>query len=413
MMKKLLPILAIIAIVFFVNSCEPREEAKTPTADFSYSPATEIKVGEVVTFTNTSLDYTDVLWDFGDGSNTSEVPNPTHIYDEARTFNVTLIAENKGKKDQITKPITIIPAVEACFSMSPNPADTYEAVYFTNCSEGADSYEWDMNSDGEIESYDEEPVFEFYEAGTYNVTLKAYAGDSYDEITHSLTINENQDPAKDYGNYEWGTVDYLETFDSSHDWFEGSGDDFELYTADGFYTMIDKGSDYGYFVTNDYYTLPTGNYDVEVLMRNTTDPNDLGSGIISEANDNAEYNYLRFRYGEFKVGDTDGAWQDWTSTTAGDIEDWNYLTMRKIGNKIYFFMNTEFLYVDDYSSFGDLIGFIFDRNSKIEIDAIGVGLTVEATDKKSAKTQNLSLYSKSVKNYNSNGEKSTIHKLSK
>jgi len=63
-----------------------------PTAGFSTSH-TVATIGETITFTNTSLNATTYLWDFGDGV-TSTLTNPTHIYTTPMTATIKLKASN-------------------------------------------------------------------------------------------------------------------------------------------------------------------------------------------------------------------------------------------------------------------------------------------------------------------------------
>ncbi len=65
-----------------------------PTVGFSASnnlPAT----GEIVSFTNSSENATEYLWNFGDGTTSTE-ENPTHIYQQEGTYLVTLSAANES-----------------------------------------------------------------------------------------------------------------------------------------------------------------------------------------------------------------------------------------------------------------------------------------------------------------------------
>ncbi|NVJ59971.1 MAG: PKD domain-containing protein [Gammaproteobacteria bacterium] len=77
-----------------------------PEADFSFDYS-----GSTVSFTNQSSDadgeVASYQWSFGDGSESSDL-NPSHTYDSAGTYNVTLsIADDKGATDQVTKTVTI------------------------------------------------------------------------------------------------------------------------------------------------------------------------------------------------------------------------------------------------------------------------------------------------------------------
>ena len=72
-------------------------------ADFN-----SIIIGDSVVFDNTSSNYENVLWDFGDG-NSSTIDNPIHTYLDTGTYNVTLFAftNNNCLIDSITSTITI------------------------------------------------------------------------------------------------------------------------------------------------------------------------------------------------------------------------------------------------------------------------------------------------------------------
>ncbi|MGB4841264.1 MAG: PKD domain-containing protein [Saprospiraceae bacterium] len=64
-----------------------------PKADFNYTTGFDEKVIGEVLFKNTSQNYTNSFWDFGDGFSTPEA-NPTHEYNVNRDINVKLIAYN-------------------------------------------------------------------------------------------------------------------------------------------------------------------------------------------------------------------------------------------------------------------------------------------------------------------------------
>jgi len=77
-----------------------------PSADFKTS-----KSGSTVSFTSMATDSDGIIekysWNFGDGAKSSS-PNPTHQYDNAGTYTVTLtVTDDDGKKDTITKKVTI------------------------------------------------------------------------------------------------------------------------------------------------------------------------------------------------------------------------------------------------------------------------------------------------------------------
>lgn len=63
-----------------------------PTANFSWSPNPPVE-NKMIQFTNLSVGATRYLWDFGDGTTSTDV-NPTHLFNKTDTFAVSLIAFN-------------------------------------------------------------------------------------------------------------------------------------------------------------------------------------------------------------------------------------------------------------------------------------------------------------------------------
>lgn len=74
-------------------------------------------------FTNTSTNAATYLWDFGDGS-TSTDANPTHLYTTTNIYNVSLTATKCGKNHQATNTINLLSVSDfnaKTFSIYPNP----------------------------------------------------------------------------------------------------------------------------------------------------------------------------------------------------------------------------------------------------------------------------------------------------
>lgn len=93
-MKKILFLAGAAALV---SSCK-----KDPSACFDYSPATELKTGDTVTFTNCSDNADSYLWEFADGTTSTEA-NPTHVFTATGSFSVTLKATNDKSSERISK----------------------------------------------------------------------------------------------------------------------------------------------------------------------------------------------------------------------------------------------------------------------------------------------------------------------
>jgi PKD repeat protein len=133
----LIVISVIIAIATF-TSCQ-----KEPATSFT-NDKTAVVTGEVVTFTNTTVDGYDYEWNFGDGT-TSTLENPTHFYENAGTFNVQLTAYSKnGKKSgNTTTSITVTKANEIKYDGSDYPL-TKGYIENYGDSDNSDYYNFDV-----------------------------------------------------------------------------------------------------------------------------------------------------------------------------------------------------------------------------------------------------------------------------
>ena len=94
-------LLALFGLGFFDDG--DTETLTPPTAAFSGTPLS----GEaplLVAFTDTSTGGAESwLWTFGDGTPTSTLQNPSHIYAAPGTYTVSLIATGPGGSDTETK----------------------------------------------------------------------------------------------------------------------------------------------------------------------------------------------------------------------------------------------------------------------------------------------------------------------
>lgn len=119
------------------------------------------------------------------------------------------------------------------------------------------------------------------------------------------------------------------------------------------------------------------------------------SGIMLKWGSDSSNNYnIEFNAnGKYWIGSySDGEYiasKPWTISSAINKEAYNKLTVRKIGNKYYFFINNKYLHSMDYRAFfGDRVGFTTPGNSTIQIDY----LKINYLDKK--KKQNIVVYNK-------------------
>lgn len=108
MKKTRMGMLAILFISIVMVSCDKGE---APVAGFS-ADVTELFTGAVVTFTDMSTNEpTEWAWNFGDQTASTE-QNPTHIYNEAGVYTVSMTASNETGSNTVTKADYITVTVE-------------------------------------------------------------------------------------------------------------------------------------------------------------------------------------------------------------------------------------------------------------------------------------------------------------
>lgn len=180
-LKPTILVAAIMAVLF--AGCDKPEPIASFTAS-TYTPS----IDEVVSFTNSSQNATSYTWDFGDGTS-STVPSPTHVFTQAGTFNVQLVAEGEGGTNTAAQIITVnSPEPEAAFTMDKSTAQAYELISFFNSSENAETYLWDF---GDSQTSTEvNPVHAYEVAGSYTVQLTATGDGGSNTTSQPVTITE-------------------------------------------------------------------------------------------------------------------------------------------------------------------------------------------------------------------------------
>ena len=166
---------------------------KSIVADFSSNLNYSCTVPTTVQFTNSSLNATSYLWDFGDGS-TSTVANLSHTYTSAGNYTVSLTGYGSGQcgsnSNTKTKPNYIIINNQksiANFSLSSTSPPLNSNVYFTDLSTNSPtSWLWKFG-DGSTSTL-QNPSHKYATSGVQNVTLISYACGNSDTIVKSLTV---------------------------------------------------------------------------------------------------------------------------------------------------------------------------------------------------------------------------------
>lgn len=126
-----------------------------------------------VMFNNySSGDFTTWLWDFGDGTTSTE-RSPAHTYNAKGTYTVSLSASGPGGSSSkiMSNYILVYGPADAAFIAAPTTGQFPLTVAFTNKSTGDyTSYLWDFG-DGTT-STEVSPTHVYQAPGTYTVTLR-------------------------------------------------------------------------------------------------------------------------------------------------------------------------------------------------------------------------------------------------
>ncbi|MCL2063614.1 MAG: PKD domain-containing protein [Candidatus Cloacimonetes bacterium] len=132
---------------------------------------TDLSIGNIISWD----------WDFNnDGIIDSTEQNPVYVFDEIGEYSVTLTI-NSGESIAI-KPnfIVVWDTTNTDFIASPLIGYAPLEVVFNCLSTGnINSWDWDFDSDGIIDSTEQNPVFVYNEGGIYSVTLTVNDGESF------------------------------------------------------------------------------------------------------------------------------------------------------------------------------------------------------------------------------------------
>ena len=146
----------------------------SPTAELAFTGRGEGCAPFTVDFTNLSQYANNYKWHFGDGT-TVLSENATHTFNEAGTYDITLEAfsyEGVLVEETQYASVTVFPRAQSDFSLFPTEVFAPgEPIQFYNLSTDADEFVWYFGN-GETSS-DENPSYEYTNAGNYNVTLTA------------------------------------------------------------------------------------------------------------------------------------------------------------------------------------------------------------------------------------------------
>ena len=160
-----------------------------PIANFSANTS-EGYAPLAVQFTNMSENAVSLIWDFGDGMNSTE-QNPVHTYSEAGNYTVNLTVSNENGTDSkfatinvFEKSAPVLPIANFSSNVTEGFAPLF--VQFTDLSENATVINWDFG-DG-TNSTEKNPLHTYNTLGNYTVNLTASNENGTASISTAITV---------------------------------------------------------------------------------------------------------------------------------------------------------------------------------------------------------------------------------
>ncbi|HRQ38218.1 MAG TPA: PKD domain-containing protein [Chloroflexota bacterium] len=168
-----------------------------PTASFTGAPRIGL-APLTVTFNNSSTLADSYLWDYGDGStSTNSAPTHSYVYDTPGVYTVRLTAFNAYGSNTLTRNnyVQVYDPPIPDFSAAPTVGAEPLVVQFTNLSQNATSYLWTFG-DGST-STAVSPAHTYQNSGIYTVTLRATNPGGSVNLTRTsfITVENAPEPA--------------------------------------------------------------------------------------------------------------------------------------------------------------------------------------------------------------------------
>lgn len=202
--KLAIPILLALSLCNCSNDSDNLDSPITPApkVHFTGEPGSG-NVPLTVSFIDQTINNpTSWYWDFGDGGMSTE-QNPIYEYSSTGVFSVSLIAANSGGSDTLVK-VDYITVTESQNELAPT-ADFYcdptsgeaplTVSFIDQTTNNPTSWSWDFGDGGM--STEQNPIYEYGNAGVYNVSLTATNSSGSDneiKINYISISNPNTPP---------------------------------------------------------------------------------------------------------------------------------------------------------------------------------------------------------------------------
>jgi PKD repeat protein len=183
--KILLPIICFVLFSVSLSNC--KKDPPAPVAGFTFSGNEAPAPCEII-FTNTSTNSSSYIWDFGDGTTSTE-QNTKHTFTKGGVYIVRLSANGDGGSNAISKNVTIkfpLPIANFTYTGDNNPAPC--EVNFINTSTNSTSFSWDFG-DG-TSSTEKDIKHNYLNSGTFTVKLIATGNGETSSVNKNIIIND-------------------------------------------------------------------------------------------------------------------------------------------------------------------------------------------------------------------------------
>lgn len=291
--------------------------------------------GATASFINTSANASAYVWDFGDGSSSTQT-NPSNTYANDGTYTVLLIATGLCGADTTTQLVTVSTPPTAAFSANLTNGCVPLTVQFSSTSSAnAMNFDWQFPGGIPNSSTAENPTVLYSTPGTYSVTLTVSNSAGSNTATQSNYITVNPLPASGFSSSILGataTFANTSTNATSYLWDFGDGNTStqtspsHTYANDGTYTVT--------LVSTGPCGTASVTQTLTIITVNINDPGQIESFRVFP-NPMASGGFLSVEIGLIKTGKV-----NFELTDAAGKQVWNYSLFEKTIDKQVFILKT-------------------------------------------------------------------------
>lgn len=286
-----------------------------PSASFTSANACE---GDSAMFTNTStvtnLDF--YLWNFGDGNNSVSSGNAAHVYANAGTYIVNLIAITKeGCRDTATSGAMVYNNPVANFAQSNVCAGSQSVFTDLSITTDGNLTVWSWNLGDGNTSTSQNPMHTYSASGTYSVTLTVSTNYGCTNTVNQLAFVYALPVVSIIGNDtipNGGEVQLVANGGNSYLWSTGETTNVITVTQSGTYVVT--GTDLNGCSASDSIKIVSANAETVTVSGIILTPNDDGFNDALIINNISEYQDC-----DLKVYNV---WNDEVFSVSGYKNDW-------------------------------------------------------------------------------------------